>query len=128
MGLMHIPGRVRRPDGRGASVRVRFLVDTGALYTVLPERVWRKLGLKPTNTLEFGLADGTAIVRAVSEARFEIARRPATSPVVLGERDDAPLLGAVTLETLGLMVNPLTREVRPMGLLPMYRALGSAAV
>src|SRR5439155_935192 len=83
---------------RGASVRVRFLVDTGALYTVLPERVWRKLGLKPTNTLEFGLADGTAIVRAVSEARFEIARRTATSPVVLGERDDAPLLGAVTLE------------------------------
>jgi len=44
---------------------------------------------------------------------------------VLGERDDAPLLGAV--ETLGLMVNPLTREVRPMGRLPMYRALGAAS-
>ena len=127
MGLTHVQGTVRRPDGRGAAVRVRFLVDTGALYTVLPERVWRRLGLKPASTAEFGLADGTAIVRAVSEARFEIARRSATSPVVLGERDDAPLLGAVTLETLGLMVNPLTREVRPMGPLPMYRALGSAA-
>jgi len=45
--------------------------------------------------------------------------------VVLGERDDAPLLGAV--ETLGLMVNPLTRKVRPMGRLPMYRALGAAS-
>jgi len=33
----------------------------------------------------------------------------------------APLLGAVTLETLGLMVNPLTREVIPMRPLPMYR-------
>ena len=33
---------------------------------------------------------------------------------------------AVTLETLGLMVNPLTREVRLMGRLPMYRALGAA--
>jgi len=127
MGLTQVPGRVKRPDGRGAAVRIRFLVDTGALYTVLPERVWRRLGLKPASTAEFGLADGTAIVRAVSEARFEIARRSATSPVVLGERDDAPLLGAVTLETLGLMVNPLTREVRPMGPLPMYRALGSAA-
>ena len=127
MGLTQVPGKVKRPDGRGAAVRIRFLVDTGALYTVLPERVWRALRLKPMSTAEFGLADGTAIVRAVSEARFEIARRTATSPVVLGERDDAPLLGAVTLETLGLMVNPLTREVRPMGLLPMYRALGSAA-
>jgi len=127
MGLTHVSGTVRRPDGRGAGVRVRFLVDTGALITVLPERVWRRLGLKPTSTAEFGLADGSAIVRAVSEARFEIARRTATSPVVLGECDDAPLLGAVTLETLRLMVNSLTREVRPMGPLPMYRALGSAA-
>ena len=66
------------------------------------------------------------LLRAVSDARFEIARRTETSPVVLGECDDAPLLGAVTLETLGLMVNPLTREVRPMGRLPMYRALGAA--
>ena len=127
MGLTQVAGWVKRPDGRGRAVRVLFLVDTGALYTVLPERVWRALKLRPTSTAEFGLADGTALVRGVSEARFEIARRTATSPVVLGEGDDAPLLGAVTLETLRLMVNPLTREVRPMGLLPMYRALGSVA-
>ena len=38
----------------------------------------------------------------------------ATSPVVLGKREDAPLLGAVTLETLRLMVNPLSRELLPM--------------
>src|SRR5438552_8420424 len=55
-----------------------------------------------------------------------LSRRTGTSPLVLGERDDAPLLGAVTLETLGLRVNPLTREVRLMGRLPMYRALGAA--
>ncbi len=41
----------------------------------------------------------------------------ATSPVVLGGPDDAPRLGAVTLETLGLMVNPLTRELLPMRLM-----------
>jgi len=37
--------------------------------------------------------------------------------VVLGGANDAPLLGAVTLETLGLMVNPLTRELLPMRLM-----------
>jgi len=36
--------------------------------------------------------------------------------VVLGEADEGPLLGAVTLETLGLMVNPLSRKVYPMRL------------
>jgi hypothetical protein len=35
---------------------------------------------------------------------------------VCGEDDDGPLLGAVTLETLGLMLNPLSRELLPMRL------------
>jgi len=121
MGLTQVVGTVKRPDGRGTTTRVRFLVDTGAVYTVLPERVCRRLRLRPRSTAEFGLADGTTIAREVSEARFDIAGRVATSPVILGEADDAPLLGAVTLETLGLMVNPLTREVIPMRPLPMYR-------
>jgi hypothetical protein len=32
---------------------------------------------------------------------------------VLGEAGEAALLGAVTLESLGLMVNPLSRRVLP---------------
>jgi hypothetical protein len=60
------------------------------------------------------LADGTPIQRGVSECRVEIADNAATSPVVLGEGHDGALLGAVTLETLGLMLNPLTREILPM--------------
>ena len=48
MGLTQVAGWVKRPDGRGRSVRVLFLVDTGAVYTVLPERVWRALKLRPT--------------------------------------------------------------------------------
>jgi hypothetical protein len=37
--------------------------------------------------------------RGVSEANFEIGGLRATPPVVLGEPDDEPLLGAVTLES-----------------------------
>ena len=127
VGLTHMIARVARPTGRGPSARIRFLVDTGAVYTVLPEHAWQSLRLRPTSSAEFGLADGSAIARPVSEARFDVAGRAATSPVILGERDDAPLLGAVTLETLGLMVNPLTREIVLMGPLPMYRLRVSAA-
>jgi hypothetical protein len=64
--------------------------------------------------VEFTLADGTPIERSVSECRFEIRGAAATSPVVLGEEHDGALLGAVTLETLGFMLNPLTREILPM--------------
>jgi aspartyl protease family protein len=114
MGLTYVHARLRRSEGRGLSRDVRFLVDSGAIYSVLPKEIWRALRLKPTRQVEFTLADGTAITRGVSECRFEIRGESATSPVVLGEDDDGALLGAVTLETLGLMLNPLTREVLPM--------------
>jgi predicted aspartyl protease len=81
---------------------------------VLPEETWRALRLRPEREVKFTLADGTPIKRGVSECRFEIRGEAATSPVVLGEEHDGALLGAVTLETLGLMLNPLTREILPM--------------
>lgn len=117
MALTYVAGTVFPSGRRRRPVPVRFLVDTGAVYTVLPESVWRGLGLKGDRVAEFTLADGTAIRRDVAECRIQVEGRSATSPVVLGGPADAPLLGAVTLETLGLMVNPLTRELLPMRLL-----------
>ena len=116
MALTYVSGTVTR-SGRRRPVSVRFLVDTGAVYTVLPENVWRRLGLRGDRVAEFTLADGTAVRRDVSECRIQVEGRAATSPVILGGPSDAPLLGAVTLETLGLMVNPLTRELLPMRLM-----------
>src|SRR5580765_6910768 len=117
MALTYVAGTVTRPGRRRRPVSVRFLVDTGAVYTVLPQSVWRGLGLRGDRVVEFTLADGTAIRRDVSECRIQVEGRSATSPVVLGGPTDAPLLGVVTLETLGLMVNPLTRELLPMRLM-----------
>jgi hypothetical protein len=77
---------------------------------------WQTLRLKPERELEFVLADGTTLERGVSECTFELEGRRATSPVVLGETEDEALLGAVTLETLGLMLNPLNRTLQPMRL------------
>lgn len=117
MGLAFVEGKLRAPGRRGRARRVRFLVDSGAVYSVLRNRQWRSLGLKPERELEFVLADGTTLKRGVSEASFELEGRRATSPVVLGESEDEALLGAVTLETLGLLLNPLSRKLQPMRLL-----------
>lgn len=92
-------------------------MDSGAVYSVLRRPDWRALGLKPTRELEFVLADGTQLKREVSECIFELEGRRGTSPVVLGQSEDQALLGAVTLETLGLVLNPLTRRLQPMRML-----------
>ena len=113
MGLAYVEGLVRSPKHRRPR-RVRFLVDSGAVYSVLRHADWRALGLKPEREFDFVLADGTSLTRGVSECVFEVEGRRATSPVVLGETEDEALLGAVTLETLALVLNLLSRTLQPM--------------
>ena len=45
---------------------------------------------------------------------FHIGRQQGASPVIFGEADDAALLGAVSLESLGLMLDPMKRVLRPL--------------
>jgi clan AA aspartic protease len=111
MGLTTITARI----GKGKKATdVSFLVDSGATYSLLPESVWKKLGIKPSRELSFTLADGTVIKRKISETVFEIQGISGTSPVILGEGNDEALLGAITLEVLGLILNPFSRELSPM--------------
>ena len=115
MGIPYIQGRVRGPKGREESVR--FLVDSGATYSLLPKAVWKKLGLRPTRKVSFTLADGTAVERSVSESFLRLPQGEAHTPVILGEEGDQALLGVVTLEILGLVFNPFKRTLQPMRML-----------
>ncbi len=110
---------------RGDRLTVRFLVDSGAFYSVLPEPAWRAIGLVATRDLEFVLADGTSIPRQVSDCRFIYQGIEAPSPVILGVGDDVGLLGTVTLDTLGLILNPLRRTLSPMRMRLASCAVGS---
>jgi clan AA aspartic protease len=115
VGVTYVEGVVRGHEGRSAPVR--FLVDGGATYTLLPHDVWQRLGIAPKRTVGFTLADGTIVERAVSECHITLAQGEAHTPVVLGEPGDEALLGVVTLEILGLVLNPFSRELQPMRML-----------
>jgi hypothetical protein len=52
-------------------------------------------------------------VRDIGECRITLPQGQGHTPVILGEPGDAALLGAVTLEILGLVLNPFTRELQP---------------
>lgn len=115
MGLTFVDGRVMAPNGREETVN--FLVDSGAGYSLLPYQVWQALGLEPTREESFRMADGTVITRNLSRCYLILPHGEEYTPVVLGEEtDDQALLGCVTLENLGLMLNPFSRTLHPMRL------------
>ena len=115
MGITYIEGVVRGPTGTDATVR--FLVDSGATYSLLPKAAWEGIGLVPRRRVAFALADGTAIERDVSECYVILPQGEGHTPVILGEPGDEALLGVVTLEVLGLVFNPFSRTLHPMRML-----------
>ena len=86
----------------------------GATYTLLPHEVWTAIGLTPRRNVSFTLADGTTVERPVSECYLILPQGEAHTPVILGQPGDEALLGVVTLEILGLVLNPFTRELQLM--------------
>src|SRR5712692_9961485 len=93
MGLTHIEVVVANPGHPRKAAQLRFLVDSGAVYSVVPGSVLRRLGIKARTTRSFILADGSTIKRRVGQALFRFNGQEGASPVIFGQKDDSLLLG-----------------------------------
>lgn len=115
MGITNVEAIATGPTGK--SIQELFLVDSGATYSVIPDGDWQAIELSPKRSASLSLADGTIIERQVSECHISLPQGEGHSPVILGEPGDAAVLGVVTLENIGLILNPLTRTLQPMRLI-----------
>ena len=116
MGLTYQRLTVKASRKSRKAVAVDFLIDSGAVYSLVPGKKLRSIGIQPYKTLDFTLADGTMVTRDAGDAYFEYRGDGGAAPVIFGEDGDEPLLGATTLESLGLVLNPFQRELHPMKL------------
>ena len=114
MGTPLIRARLANIMDRTRGAEIEMGVDSGAIYSVVPAGVLRSLGVQAEQTETFGLADGRSVRCRVGHAVFEIEGREGISKVIFGRPDDASLLGMVTLEMLGLSLDPLQRRLRPL--------------
>ena len=117
MGYVRVHGTVANPMKRERKVGLEFVADTGAIYTVIPRSVAKRLGLKVGGKRKFKIASGEVIEYPVSEAYVEIEGGGVTSPVALAPEGTPILIGVVTLESLGLQVDPVTGKLVPLELM-----------
>jgi len=109
MGHVHVDAVV---SGR-RSARVRFLVDTGATYTVLPPALARRLGVTASSRMyDISLADGRTRKARACTLGLRIGRRSVPMTVILIPHAE-PLLGVEALEALGLKVDPKRGTLEP---------------
>ncbi len=124
MGLTVLPLDVASPADPERRESLDFLVDSGAIYSFVPRPVLERLGIVAHGRQRFRLADGSMIERDRGDALFFHAGRRGAAPVIFAEPGDTPLLGAVTLASLGLVLDAVRRDLLP---LPMIVARAAAA-
>jgi clan AA aspartic protease len=101
------------PEHRERAVTAEFLVDTGAIYSLLPAEIVERLGLDAEEDFDGLLASGEPVVYKLGEVRIRLDRRERTTIFLAGPRGCLPLLGAVTLEQFALAADPRHQRLVP---------------
>ena len=114
MGMTHVEIDVANVASPDVVETVDFLVDSGATYSVVPAETLERLGIEPLTEQVFRLAGGRRVSRKKGGAVFKFRERIGVADVIFGESGDSNLLGAFTLEALGLALDPLKRELNEL--------------
>ena len=116
MGVTTLTVEVASNAAPDVTESLEFIVDSGAVFSVVPTEVLRRLGIQPLRQQTFQLANNARIVRWKGGALFRFREYTGFAEVIFGEEGDATLLGAHTLEAFGLGLDPIKRELRPVPL------------
>ena len=113
MGTFRVRIEIGDPQGQRFEY-VEALVDTGATNTTLPASVLSGLGVQPYRKSVFELADGSQLELDVGRTWVRVNGQQEFTQVVFGGEGSKAILGAVTLEEMGLAVDPVKRRLVPV--------------
>jgi predicted aspartyl protease len=116
MRFTYVQIRVYSPD-LTKSEKIELLVDSGAIFTSIHRHILERLGLKPITRRKLRVYGGAIVERDIGGAVIEYENKRAVVPIVFGEPDDTPILGATSLEALGYELDPTTKKLKPVELL-----------
>ncbi len=110
MGLVRADLKLAQPMSGKKAIVVSALVDSGAVFLVIPEHVRLQLDLEVHDKVEVTLADGKrSLVPQCGPIRIDFENRHChTDALVMG---DEVLLGAIPMEAMDLVVMPRARRL-----------------
>lgn len=110
MGHIYVELEITNPEKPELQIRHKALVDTGATYTVVPRKVCSKLDLKIEGSKAVKTASGSDVLD-MSYSRISINGKSGVSTILVSDKLDQILVGIVTLEILGLTIDPTTGQL-----------------
>ena len=112
MGVTYVDVTVRNPAHRTRVWTGEFLVDTGAIDSLVPRRSLEAIGLKPRGRRRYKTADGREVEMDITVGELEIMGELAGGVILFGDEGAEPLLGVTALESAGLEVDPQNQRLK----------------
>ena len=113
MGTFYVKIEVGDIQGQRLE-QMNALVDTGAVTTVVPASILRRLGISPTKSKTFEYANGERVELDMAPATVRVDSDATPTWVIFGAEQDGVMLGAHALEGLLLGVDPYGQRLIPV--------------
>lgn len=113
MGTFRETIHLAHPDHPKQDIVLEALVDTGATYSWIPQTLLKRLKIKPIEMRPLKIASGKIIQRKLGVGLVTVRGKTMPTPVLFGDPESEPLLGAITLGELGFAADPIHRTLVP---------------
>ena len=126
MGVFSVKLTVWNPAESSRSEEIEAMVDTGASYSWISGSRLADLGIRPTRRMTFRTIEGRMIEREVAAVFVKVDGHVGGDNVVMAQEGDSEVLGAFTLEGLGLAADPVKKILVPT--VGLALRVGTAAI
>jgi predicted aspartyl protease len=99
--------------GPAGAETLEALVDTGASFTTAPASLLERLGVTPHRTIRLTIASGEVVEWPWAWVTAQIDGVEEQTPCIFGAETAPPVIGAVTMEIMGLGVDPRGHRLVP---------------
>ena len=114
MGATHVTVSIRNPSSPEKVWEGLFLVDTGAMDSLVPRDHLESIGLRVKGQRTYELADGSEIKMDITTGDIEFMGEIVGGTIIFGEPGTEPILGVTALESVGIDVDPRNQQLKRM--------------
>ncbi len=114
MGVTQVTVTIRNPADPTRAWEGLFLVDTGAIDSLVPRQHLEAIGLKPKAQRVYELADGSEVKMDITTGDIEFMGEIVGGTIIFGDSDTELLLGVTALESVGIEVDPRNQRLKRM--------------
>ena len=112
MGATQVTVTIRNPADPEKAWEGLFLVDTGAVDSLVPRQHLEAIGLQPKSQRVYELADGSEVKMDITIGQIEFMGEIVGGTIIFGDVDAEPLLGVTALESVGIEVDPQNQRLK----------------